>query len=125
MQKHPDISPTEWEIMEIIWAANGEVSSAETIAALAAKKHWKSTTIKTLLARLVQKKALAFRADGNRYLYRPLVSRADCVQAEGASFMQRMFGGAAAAMLLHFAPQAGLSRKDVAELKEMLRRSKS
>ena len=35
-----------------------------------------------LLNRLVKKRAIGFRAEGKRYLYHPLLSRADCIRRE-------------------------------------------
>ncbi len=81
---------------------------------------WHPKTAKTLLNRLVKKKALAYEQAGRAYLYRPLVQEGDCVRAEAESFLQRVFGGSLQPMLAHFVEQNKLSPKELAELKRLL-----
>ena len=76
--------------------------------------------MKTLLNRLLTKGALAHEAEGKRYRYRPTVSRASCVRAEGRSFLSRVFGGKAGAMLVHFVQDADLSPEDIRQLRRLL-----
>src|SRR5262245_54060676 len=95
------ISDAEWQVMQVVWERKA-ATAAEVIAALAAATEWRHRTIRTLLARLVDKGVLAAEADGNRYLYRPLVSRGKCVRAESQSFLKRVFGGDAGELLVHF-----------------------
>ncbi|HEY5792833.1 MAG TPA: BlaI/MecI/CopY family transcriptional regulator [Chthoniobacterales bacterium] len=121
MKPLPRISESEWSIMEVVWS-EAPVAAAEIIEALGKSMNWKHQTIRTLLARLVKKKALAFEPDGNRYLYRPLVKRADLVQAESDSFLRRVFAGAAQPLLVHFARKAKLSDEEIRELQEILAR---
>ena len=58
--------------------------------------------MKTLLGRLLAKGALAHEPRGKAYVYRPAVKRDDCVRQESDSFLDRVFGGAAAPLLAHF-----------------------
>jgi BlaI family penicillinase repressor len=58
-------------------------------------------------------------ASGTR-TYMPAVKREACVRAEGESFMQRMFGGAAKPLLVHFAQNSKLTAEEVKELKKIL-----
>ena len=51
-------------------------------------------TVKTLLNRLINKGALAYEARGKHYLYRPKVTREQCVREETRSFLSRVFGNA-------------------------------
>src|SRR5579863_9616162 len=96
------ISDAEWVVMQVIWRP-GKATAAEVIAELAEPMDWSHRTIRTLLGRLVEKGALATASNGNRYIYRPLVSRQKCIRAEGQSFLKRVFTGNAAELLVHFA----------------------
>ena len=87
--------------MEPIWAA-GACTAADVIKQLRATHDWNHSTIRTLLARLVEKGALAYDVDGSRYIYRAAVSRQQCVRQEGRSFLEKAFGGDVAALLAHF-----------------------
>lgn len=120
MRKIPNITETEWEIMRVIWAQH-PVTAAEIIEKLcAADPTWHPKTVRTLLARLVQKKALAFEAQGRTYAYEPLVTERECVAAASESFVSRVLGGSLAPMLAHFVEARRLSKRDLAELRSLL-----
>ena len=60
----PRISETEWELMRVVWARS-PLTAAEIIAELrTADPTWHPKTVRTLLNRLVKKKALGHRPDG-------------------------------------------------------------
>ena len=114
------ISGAEWRVMAVLWDRKA-ATAAEVIADLAASgSRWGHRTVRTLLARLVAKGALAAVADGNRYLYRPLARREACVRGEGHSFLQKVFGGDAAELLAHFVRRSDISPAEVEELKRLL-----
>jgi BlaI family penicillinase repressor len=113
------ISDAEWQVMQVVWEHKA-ATAAEVIAALAQTTGWQHRTIRTLLARLVDKGALAAEADGNRYLYRPRVCRDRCVRDESRSFLNKVFGGDAAELLAHFARGADIAPEQIEELKRLL-----
>ena len=113
------ISDAEWQVMQVVWRL-GKATAAEVIAELAENRDWSHRTIRTLLGRLVEKGALAAVADGNRYLYRPLVKRQKCIRAESRSFLNKVFGGDAAELLVHFAEDAQITPEQIEELKRLL-----
>ena len=120
MPKLPKISETEWEIMKAVWPSS-PVSAGDIIARLQAQDpEWHPKTVKTLLNRLVRKKALGFKKEGRAYLYRPLVSEKQCVKLASASFLDRVFGGALKPMLAHMIEQRKLSGAEIDELKRIL-----
>lgn len=65
------ISDSELSIMKVIWS-KGCATSREVIDILEISKNWKPTTIKTMLSRLVEKKALKIEKENNKYIYYPL-----------------------------------------------------
>jgi BlaI family penicillinase repressor len=116
----PNISETEWQVMQVLWA-KAPLSAAEVIAALTTgDPTWHPKTAKTLLNRLVKKKALGYEKEGRAYLYRPLVREADCAVAESESFLDRVFGGSLKPMLAHFVERKKLSAAEIRELKRLL-----
>lgn len=119
MKRPPSISDAEWQVMETLWARS-PLTAAEVISALAGETSWKPNTVRTLLARLVQKGALATEEDGNRYLYRPVFAREEFVSNESESFLERVFKGSAEPLLLHFAEKSKLSKEQVAKLRKLL-----
>ncbi len=117
------ISDSEWDVMESIWAA-GACTAADVIRRLRATHDWNHSTIRTLLARLVEKGALAYDVQGSRYVYRAAVSRGQCVRREGRSFLEKVFGGDVAALVAHFVAEAPLDRKQIQQLRQLLARKK-
>jgi BlaI family penicillinase repressor len=86
---------------------------------------WKLKTINTFLARLVSKGVLSSELDGRAYRYYTKIPRERCVRAESESFLQRVFGGAAAPLLAHFCETADLTEAEIAELRQILSRKSS
>ena len=120
MSNAPHISETEWEIMRVIWA-HPNVTATEIIAQLSlSDPTWHPKTTRALIARLVQKGVLGYEAHDRAYVYRSLYTEQECVAAASESFLQRVFGGSLQPMLAFFVEQRRLTKKDLAELSELL-----
>jgi len=119
MPKPPKISDAEWHVMDAVWLA-APITASDVIDSLSPHFGWSANTIKTMLNRLVKKRALKFEQDGKRYLYRPAVSREACVRVESRSFLQRVFGGDVTPMLAHFVEDAQLSPEQLKQLRKLL-----
>jgi BlaI family transcriptional regulator, penicillinase repressor len=124
MARALQISDSEWDVMEAIWAA-GACTAADVIRELRATHDWNHSTIRTLLARLVEKGALAYDVAGSRYIYRAAVSRQRCVRQEGRSFLEKAFGGDVAALLAHFVAEASLETGQIEQLRRLLAQKKN
>ena len=123
MDESLSISDAEWRVMRFAWAAAGPVTAAAVIDAVAPATGWNHRTVRTLLARLVEKGALAAEPDpehGRRHLYHPRVPRERCVREAGRGFLERVFGGDAGDLLVHFASRSNLSPAKLAELRAVL-----
>ena len=123
MARPPQISDAEWEVMKVLWESSPR-TAAEVVEALCEPMQWHPKTVKTLLGRLVKKGVLRYREEGNRYLYRPAFPRDRYVEEESRSFVDRVFGGDATPMLVHFVETMKLSDSDLEELREVLERKK-
>lgn len=119
MDKDIRISESEWEVMKIIWDKK-EVTSNEIIEELKDKKDWKSATIKSLISRLLNKKAISFNRNGKEYIYYPLIEEEKAVIEESMSFINRVFNGSVSDLLLNFVKSEKLTEDDIDELKEIL-----
>ena len=113
------ISDAEWRVMRIVWQLQ-RATAGEVIEALAAETDWNHRTIRTLLRRLVEKGALQTQQEGNRYVYQPSVSQDRCVLEETRSFLDKVFDGDAAELLVHFVQNEEISSQQIAELKKLL-----
>ena len=115
------ISESEWQVMSLAWARS-PVTAAEIVETLSQRNGWHPRTVRTLVDRLVRKGALQAGRDGKRYLYSPKVSQETCVRQESQSFLERVFGGEPAPMLLHLVKESNLSREEIRELRRLLSR---
>lgn len=116
------ISDSESRVLDVLWRAEGPVAAEDVVAALEGGADWSPGTIRTFLARLVKKKAVAVQQDGRRYLYRPLVAREDYVHAESQSLIDRLFAGRIAPFVTQFSERQDLSREEIEELKALIQR---
>jgi len=123
MKAAPRVSEAEWEVMKAIWR-RGPCSAADVITELTPGSGWQPATIKTLLTRLVAKRALRFEKNGRAYLYSPAVSEDELKRAEADSFLERVFDGGLSPMLAHFVKSRRLSAKELGDLEAILRDGK-
>ena len=114
------ISDAESVVMEVLWREH-PLSAEEVVEALAETMDWQEPTVKTLLNRLLKKRAIAADRDGRRYLYRPLLERADYIHAQSKSLLDRLFEGRVAPLVAHFSERRKLTRKDLDELKRLIK----
>jgi BlaI family transcriptional regulator, penicillinase repressor len=112
------ISGAESLVMEALWRESPLTS--EDIMGLVSGQGWSEGTVKTLINRLLKKKAIAAEPVGRRYSYRPLVRREDYVHAESQGLLDRLFDGRLTPLVSHFSQRQSLSDEDVAELKRLI-----
>ena len=117
-------SESEMQVLTALWDKAPQ-TAADLTQRIGKINGWTQATVKTLLARLVQKGAVTAEADGRRYLYRPAVDRAEAVGEESQRFVDRLFGGRVSPMIAHLAEREALSDNDIAEIEALLRKLKS
>jgi BlaI family penicillinase repressor len=108
--RSPKLSETEWEVMRALWARHPDTSACILERLQAHDPTWHPKTLRTLLARLVKKKAIAFSPEGRTYIYRPLVTEEASRGAASEDFIDRIFGGSLKPMLAYFVEQRKVSR---------------
>ena len=113
------ISDAEWRVMRVVWRCR-TATAAEVIEQLVPETGWNHRTIRTMLGRLVDKGALAAKDEGNRYVYRAKVTERRCVREEAQSFVEKVFDGDAAELLIHFVRNETLPAEQIDELKRLL-----
>lgn len=115
------ISEAESQIMEALWRKE-PLSGEQIFAKVGAANDWAPATVKTLITRLLKKKAIAGARGEDGYVYRPLIARAAWVQSESQGLLDRLFKGEVAPLVAHFAENEKLSAKDVRQLKALIAR---
>lgn len=126
-KKTPKISEAEWEIMKILWAESPSTAN-QVVDSLKGKTKWNPRTIRTLIGRLVRKKAVGFthdHKDKRKYLYYPLVSEREMAREETKSMLTRIYGGALNVMVANFLEEERLTREEINELRAILDKKKN
>lgn len=83
------ISESEWEIMRVLWT-KGRTGSTEISALLSEKCQWSSSTIKTMLSRLLEKGYISRERNGKAYDYIPLFEEDEAIQEQVDSLFGRI-----------------------------------
>jgi predicted transcriptional regulator len=113
------ISGAESQIMEALWGRS-PLTAEEIVQSVGPAQGWGEATVKTLINRLLKKKAIASERAGGRALYRPLVSREEYVTGESQGLLDRLFGGQVAPLVAHYARHRALSAEEVERLKKLI-----
>ena len=121
MKDFPRLPDAELEVMQIIWAKEGGVSRQDIEKALSSRRSLAPTTVLTFLTRRVEKGFLKVEKAGRSNLYSPLISRRDYLARESRSILDKLFGGSLSSFALSLS-DAGLSRAELEELRELLER---
>ena len=119
MRKSERISEAEWQVCQELWRHSPQTAN-EIARLLSDSNGWSPRTVRTLINRLVKKKALGYESLGREYHYFPLIEKDECIAAYTQSFVERVFNGAAGAMVAAFIKQQRFSAKEIADLKAIL-----
>ena len=110
---------SEFAVIEMLWTQAPQTAE-DLIASLGAARGWQSSTVKTLLARLVKKGALRFERDGRRFLYWPAWERDAYVHKVSRNFLDTLFEGRLTPLVAHLSRHRTLSSADRQALAELL-----
>lgn len=84
---------------------------------------WTKHTVMTFLKRMEEKGAIYYEEGGRAKLYYPKIDRREAVLQETEGFLDKVFDGRMGLMLNTMVEQQALSREEIAELYEILRRA--
>lgn len=114
------LSDAEWDVMEVLWAANGALTATDIAERVPADRQWTLPTVKSLLSRLLAKQAVAPKKDGRRFLYSPAIERDSYVGSESRRFVGRVFGGKLSPLFARLAEEEALGDDDLAEIAALI-----
>jgi BlaI family transcriptional regulator, penicillinase repressor len=113
------ITTAESQVMEALWRG-GPMTSDELVADVGGRRVWGEATVKTLINRLLKKSALKSERIDGRVRYVALIERADYVQSESQSLLDRLFEGSLTPLVAHFADRRKLKPDEIKRLKKLL-----
>lgn len=116
MQKKIHISDSELPILKALWQ-KGPCTSPEIFEGM----NKNSSTLKTLLGRLVDKGAVAAEPLNSRtYCYRALVSEEEYIRSARHSFLHTVFDGSREKMLMNFVTEEHVTKEDLQRLMQLI-----
>jgi len=121
MKDVPSLSPSEWQVAEIVWSYKN-LTGSEIHARLPAECQWKPKTVNTFLTRLVKKGILSVKRDGRAFRYRSECDRDDCVQSECDQFLRRVFRGNPLGLIECFINRSDLTGPEARWLRKRLKK---
>ena len=118
MKKEINISESEWMVMEYLW--KNPLTTISEIRKALSSTGWSDSTIKTLVRRLVSKKAIAINDEGAVFRYYPLISQQECRLKETKSFINRVYDGSVSMLVTNLAADSNLTEKETEELLSLI-----
>ena len=112
------ISESELEVMHVLWDAGAPLPVADIRRELQARRGWESTTIKTLVQRLVTKGAIA-QEKREIYYYTPLVTE-EYNDWATERLVRKLYRGSAKNLVAALVRADELTKEDIDELRSML-----
>jgi predicted transcriptional regulator len=113
------ISAAESQIMEALWRKS-PLTPEEIIAEVGPANGWAAGTVRTLITRLLRKKAVSGAKEVAGYHYRPLIARSAYVQSESQGLLDRLFAGEVSPLVAHLAEHRALTPADIQKLKALI-----
>jgi predicted transcriptional regulator len=105
--------------MNALWDKH-PARARDVVERLPSSVDWAYTTVKTMLDRLVEKKAIDKSKRGNIGLYKPVVSRRQARRAAFKTMLNQAFDGAFGSMIHFLLEDEGLSAGERRELIKIL-----
>ena len=114
---HPTLTPNELAIMKVVWRLE-KATVRDVYEVLRTRRDIAYTTVMTMMKILEEKGYLKKTRIDRAYQYRPSQPRHQVISAIVRDFLDRVFDGAAAPLLVQLAKDGRLSKDD----KETIRR---
>lgn len=114
------IAPTEREVLALLWIES-PLATPTIVERLGTSKGWSRGTTRSLLSRLVKKGAVRVYNIEGRQHYEPLLRKEDSMRHESRSFLERVFSGASADMVIAMVEETRMTPEQIRRLRDILR----
>ena len=113
------IPAAESQILEALWRQSPLTFDA-LVAEVGPVHGWAAGTVRTLVTRLLGKKAIAGVKTEDGYAYRPLIERSSYVRSESQGLLDRLFDGEVTPLVAALAEHRALTAADLAKLEALI-----
>ena len=115
------ITEAEMEIMKIIWEEKKEITTAAILEKLPKENSWKTTTVMTLVTRLIEKGILNVNKIGKLNNYSAKVTEEEYKAVQTDVFLEDMHNGSIRNFMATLYNSRKISKKDIADLKNWIK----
>lgn len=114
-----NITESEWKVMEILWEAS-PLTLREILIRLDGKTRWSTTTVRTLIVRLMDKGAVEADKSIANFKYAPLIEKEICQKQETRNFLDKVFNGSMGMLVSTLVKESQLSDEEREELLKII-----
>jgi BlaI family penicillinase repressor len=121
--KSDTLTGQELEIMKVIWP-RGQATIRDVYDELRSRRPVAYTTVQTMMNILETKGHLTREVGEKAHVYAPVRPQQTVVRSMVREFVDRVFDGSAAPLLVHLLKDKGLTDRDRRELQKLLEKEK-
>ncbi len=114
--KLPALSPSETEILRLVWKSD-KATVQDVCDNLPAARKIAYATVQTLLRRLEKKGYLKHQIQGKAHVFCPAVKQAAVIKRSVGDFLNRLFGGDPIPLMQYLAEHGKIKTDDIERLK--------
>ena len=123
MDKLGRLSDVEMEVMQTIWELASPVTVAQLVAIYRDSRGWKTSTLSTMLERVISKGFLRKEMKGKVNYYSIVATLEDYQKQEGRNILSSLYKGSIKNFMAALVEGGGITDTDVKELQEWFQES--
>jgi predicted transcriptional regulator len=119
METSHHLGDLQLAIMRVLWG-HGEATVSDVHETLEPERGLALTTIATMLTKMEKKGVVGHRAEGRRFIYRPLVSEGQVRRSMVSDLTSQLFRGDVTALVNHLLSEHDIDSGELAQLRKMI-----
>jgi predicted transcriptional regulator len=119
METSHHLGDLQLAIMRVLWG-HGEATVSDVHETLEPERGLALTTIATMLTKMEKKGVVDHRAEGRRFIYRPLVSEGQVRRSMVSDLTSQLFRGDVTALVNHLLSEHDIDSGELAQLRQMI-----
>src|SRR4030095_8725082 len=119
METSHHLGDLQLAIMRVLWGRS-EATVADVHEALEPERGLALTTIATMLTKMEKKGVVDHRAEGRRFIFRPLVSESQVRRSMVDDLTSQLFRGDVTALVNHLLSEHEIDARELAQLRKLI-----
>ena len=111
------LSDAEAEVMQVIWSVSAPVTVQQVLDVFAQDRGWKTSTLSTILSRLIEKGFLSKTMQGKTNFYSPITTEEQYKAHETQALLKDIHHGSVKSFFAALV-DSGISKHEIVELRK-------